>query len=203
MFDGALRPLIDGPLNAIGARLARAGITADGLTIAGFGFGLLAAASVAGGAAMWALVPLLAGRLCDGLDGAVARHTAPTDRGGFLDIVLDFVFYGIFPLSFAVADPAANALAAAFLLFGFLANGTSFLAFAIIAQKQGLSTAAQGPKSIFYLAGIAEGAETIGFFVLMCLLPGWFAVLATVFGAMCLASAAARIIGAYRRLGPG
>lgn len=55
-------------------------------------------------------------RLCDALDGAVARQGQPTDAGGFLDITLDFLFYASIPLAFAVADPGANALAAAVLL---------------------------------------------------------------------------------------
>ena len=51
-------------------------------------------------------------RLFDGLDGAVARASTKTDRGGFLDIVLDFAFYGAIPLGFVLADPAGNAVAA-------------------------------------------------------------------------------------------
>ncbi len=56
---------------------------------------------------------IAASRLADGLDGELARVTAPTDRGAFLDITLDFLFYASVPLAFAWADPAANALAAA------------------------------------------------------------------------------------------
>jgi len=40
---------------------------------------------------------LLANRVVDGLDGAVARATVATVRGAFLDIVLDFAFYAAFP----------------------------------------------------------------------------------------------------------
>ncbi len=79
---------------------------------------------------------LLLSRLCDGLDGAVARHTQKTDRGGFLDIVLDFAFYGVIPLGFVVAEPAQNAVAGAVLLFAFYVNGASFLAYAIMAEKR-------------------------------------------------------------------
>ncbi len=204
MFDAVLRPLINRPLDALGRRLGRAGVEADAITVAGAAVGLVAALMVASGVpAQWALVPLALNRLCDGLDGAVARHSVsgPTDRGGFLDIALDFVFYGAMPLAFAVADPASNALPACVLLFSFLANGTSFLAFATLAAKRGLETAAQGRKSIFYLSGIAEGTETVVFFFAFCAFPQFFPWLAGVFAAMCIVSAGARIWGGARLLG--
>ncbi len=81
------------------------------------------------------LALLLASRLADGLDGAVARLTQPTDRGAFLDITLDFLFYASIPLAFAIADPAANALPAAVLLAAFIGTGSSFLAFAVLAAQ--------------------------------------------------------------------
>ena len=67
-------------------------------------------------------LPLLLNRALDGLDGALARLSRVTDRGAFLDIGLDFVFYAAIPLAFAVSDPAANALAAAVLLAAFSAR---------------------------------------------------------------------------------
>ena len=198
MFDTRLRPLIDPPLNRFGAWLAARGIAADMLTVAAFVTGLLAASAVLAGWFLVALGLMLAGRLLDGLDGAVARATRTTDVGGYLDITLDFAFYGIFPLAFAIHDPAANALAAAALIASFYVNGGSFLAYAVLAEKRGLKTDAQGRKSIFYLAGLAEGAETIAIFAAMCLWPAGFAVLAWAFAALCLLSASARIIGVWR-----
>ncbi len=195
MLDARARRLIDPPLDQMGATLARRGLTADGLTLAGLAVGLLAAVTIALGAPGWALVPLLASRLLDGLDGAVARATAPTDFGGYLDIWSDFVFYGAVPFGFAVLDPA-NALAAAFLLLSFYVNGTSFLGFAAQAAKQGMETRAQGRKSLYYSAGLLEGTETIAVFVAFCMFPGWFAPLAWVFGALCLLTAAARVANA-------
>ena len=85
------------------------------------------------------MVLIIANRVCDGLDGAVARSAGGTDLGAYLDITLDFLFYSAVPFAFAVADPA-NAMAAAFLIFSFVGTGSSFLAFAIIAQKRGIST---------------------------------------------------------------
>ncbi|MCB1835193.1 MAG: CDP-alcohol phosphatidyltransferase family protein, partial [Geminicoccaceae bacterium] len=74
-----------------------------------------------------------------------------TDLGGFLDITLDFIFYSGFVFAFAVHDPQANGLAAAFLVFSFIGTGSSFLAFAIMAARRGLATERRGKKSLYYL----------------------------------------------------
>lgn len=200
MFDARLRPLIDPPLNRLGSELARSGVSANTVTLTGFCAGIFAAIAIALGEPLAGLVLIALNRLADGLDGAVARATRKTDLGGYLDITLDFFFYGAIPFAFAVHDPSANALAATALLLSFYANGSAFLAFAIMAQKHGLETDRQGSKSLYYIGGLAEGAETIALFVLMCLWPSGFAVLAWGFAAICALSAAARVLIAVRLL---
>lgn len=196
MLDRYARRLIDPPLNAFGSGLAARGLTADGVTLIGLALGLLAALLIALGAPGWALFPLLASRIADGLDGAVARATRKTDFGGYLDIAVDFLFYGAIPMAFVWADPAGNGAAGAFLLTSFYFNGTSFLGYAILAEKHGHRTDAQGQKSLYYSNGLLEGTETIVFFVLLCLLPTYFAPLAWIFGTLCFATATLRIIAA-------
>ncbi|MGJ8612046.1 MAG: CDP-alcohol phosphatidyltransferase family protein [Octadecabacter sp.] len=198
MLDAAARKLIDRPLNALGKTLAARGVTADGVTLAGLALGLLAAAMIAVGWTGLALGPLLASRLADGLDGAVARASQKTDFGGYLDIACDFLFYGAIPFGFVVMDPTANAIAGAFLLTSFYFNGTSFLGYAILAEKRGLETSAQGIKSLYFSNGLLEGTETIVFFVLLCLFPASFALLAWVFGTLCFATATLRLFAARR-----
>jgi len=103
MLDATLRRIIDPPLDRIGRRLAGAGVAANGITLVGFAIGLLAIPCLA---AEWygaALAAILVNRLADGLDGAVARRTALTDFGGYLDIVCDFVFYAGVAFGFALA----------------------------------------------------------------------------------------------------
>jgi phosphatidylglycerophosphate synthase len=200
MFDARLRPMIDPPLNAIGVRLANAGISANMVTVSGFCLGLLAAGSIAFGYFLAGFVLIALNRLFDGLDGAVARASQKTDLGGYLDITLDFFFYGAIPLAFAIQAPETNALPAAALLASFYANGSAFLAFAIMAEKRNLSTNHQGAKSLYYIGGLAEGTETIGLFLLMALLPAWFPVLAWAFAGVCLVSASARVLIGLRAL---
>lgn len=198
MLDGQMRRLIDPPLNHAGRWLAARGATADGVTLAGLALGLLAAGFLALGLpGLVALVPLLASRIADGLDGAVARATQKTDFGGYLDIVCDFLFYGAVPLAFALRDPS-NAPAAAFLLTSFYVNGTSFLGYAVLAEKRGMTTSSRGEKSLYFTAGLLEGSETIAFFVLLCLWPAGFVPLAWGFGALCFVTALARVLLARR-----
>ena len=189
-----LRPGFD-----IAARkLAAAGAGADQVTVAGFAIGIAGSVAVAFGHFAIGLVGLLLGRICDGLDGALARSSTATDRGAFLDITLDFIFYASVPLAFAVADPAANALAAAALLVGFVGTASSFLAFATIAAQRGLTSDAFPRKGIYYLGGLAEAAETIVAFAAMCLWPHHFATIAYLFSALCFVTATTRIVAGWR-----
>ncbi len=196
MLDRAARQIIDPPLNRIGKNLAANGFTADGVTAIGLGLGLLSAVLIWGGWFLLALVPLLLSRFADGLDGAVARATQKTDFGGYFDIAADFLFYGAIPCAFVFFDPTANGVAGAFLLTAFYFNGTSFLGFAILAEKHGMETIAQGHKSLYYSNGIVEGTETILFFVLLCLFPDAFSALSWIFGTLCFMTAALRIYAA-------
>lgn len=195
MLDAALRRLIDPPLDTAGRALAGRGVSADAVTVAGFLIGLAAFPALAIQAYPWALAALVANRLADGLDGAVARATAPSDLGGYLDIVCDFIFYAGFVCFFAIGRPD-HALMAAILIFSFIGTASTFLAYAIIAAKRGVTTSLRGRKSLYYLGGLAEGTETIAVLALICLLPDRFALIAGVFAAMCWVTTATRIAAA-------
>lgn len=197
MLDRWMRRLIDTPVSAVGRRLAAAGLSANAITIGGFIVGLLAIPCLAAEWYAAALGLLVANRIADGLDGAVARAAGQNDLGGYLDIVCDFIFYAGFVFGFALADPV-NAQAAAFLMFSFVGTGTSFLAFAVVAAKRGITTELHGAKSLYYLGGLTEGTETIALFVAICLWPGGFVPLAYLFGALCWVTAGTRMLSAWR-----
>lgn len=199
MLDGWAHRKIDPGLSAIAAQLAAAGVRANAVTYAGLVLGLAAAALIAYQAFWAGLALILASRLCDGLDGAIARIHGKTDFGGYLDIVLDFAFYGAVPLGFIIVDPGANAIAGAVLLLAFYVNGASFLAYAIMAEKRRLKSDARGEKSLFFTTGLAEASETLAVFVAMCLLPSWFPVLAFGFAALTAYTTISRIVLAGRR----
>jgi phosphatidylglycerophosphate synthase len=198
MFDAQLRPLIDRLLNRIGRGLVALGMTANQVTMIGAAFGLIAAGCVAAGLFYPALWFVTANRVIDGLDGAVARASRSSDFGGYLDIVSDFIFYGAIPMAFAVARPE-TALAAAFLIFSFIGTATSFLGFAILAEKHQVTTQIRGKKAFYYLGGLTEGTETILLFLAMLVWPDYFSLMAIVFGILCWVTTGTRIYAAYRQ----
>lgn len=187
MFDARLRPIIDPPLNRAGRALARLGISANMLTFAGLAIGLCGAVAIAFGEIWAGLALIIANRLLDGLDGAVARATQPTALGGYFDIVADFAFYVSVPMGFGIMSEA-NTLAALILVASFVLTGVSFLAFAVVAAERGEETQAHGKKSFFYSTGLAEGTETIAVFIAMCLFPTWFETIAYVYAGLCVAT---------------
>ena len=198
MFDAQLRPLIDRLLNPIGRGLVALGMTANQVTMIGAAFGLIAAGCVAAGLFYPALWFVIANRVIDGLDGAVARASRSSDFGGYLDIVSDFIFYSAIPMAFAVARPE-TALAAAFLIFSFIGTATSFLGFAILAEKHQVTTKIRGKKAFYYLGGLTEGTETILLFLAMLVWPDYFSLMAIVFGILCWVTTGTRIYAACRQ----
>jgi phosphatidylglycerophosphate synthase len=202
MLDASLRRLIDPPLAAAGRRLAGLGLSANAVTLGGFLLGLAALPLLAAGAFGPALILILLNRLADGLDGAIARSRQPSELGGYLDILCDFLVYGGVVFGFALAAPE-NRLASAFLLFSFIGTGSSFLAFAILAARHGWETSLRGRKSFYHLGGLTEGSETILFFVAACLFPRAFPALAWIFGAACWLTTLGRALAAWKFLRGG
>jgi phosphatidylglycerophosphate synthase len=200
VFDARLRPLIDPPLNAAGRVLAGWGIGANAVTLAGLPLALGAGLAIAHHLYLLALGLILANRLLDGLDGAIARTSRVSDLGGYLDILADFAFYVAVPLGFGFAAPA-NTAPAMVLIASFTLTCASFVAFAAIAAKRGEETSAHGTKSFFYSTGLAEGAETIAVFAAMCLWPMWFPEIAWGYAALCLLTVIQRSLMARRAFG--
>ena len=198
MFDARIRPLIDPPLNRIGRALAGWGVSANMLTFTGLALGLGGAVAIAFGHVGLGLALIIANRLLDGLDGAVARVNGPTALGGYFDIVADFAFYVSVPLAFGFLDPA-NTKAALVLVASFVLTGVSFLAFAVIAAERGEETKEHGTKSFFYSTGLAEGTETVLVFIAFALFPAWFVPIAYGYAVLCVLTVFQRSAMAIRR----
>jgi len=197
MLDRALRRVIDPCLEPVAGLLQRSGVHANSVTVLGFLLGLGGCAAIAAGHVWPGLVLILGNRLADGLDGMVARRSGGSDQGGFLDIVLDLLFYSLVPLSFGLLDRERNLLPAAVLLVSFFGTSGSFLAYAVMMAKRGESG---GQKSFVYSAGLMEGSETVLFFVAFCVFPGWFAELAWVFAGLCFLTTLQRVLKGLRTL---
>lgn len=193
MLDRPVRKLIDPWLDVPARWLSRRGVSANAVTVVGFALGMAGCLAIAMGQPLVGLAFVLSNRLADGLDGCVARRTGSSDVGGFLDFVLDVIFYGGVPFAFAVADPTVL-LPACFLIYSFMGTTVSFLAFAVISAKRGVTSDADGKKSFYYSVGLMEGTETVLFFVLFCLFPAHFAPLAWLFGGLCWLTIAIRVV---------
>lgn len=200
MFDPFLTPITREILESPARWLVRRNINADQVTVSGFLIGLLAVPALALEYYLLALALILLNRFADGLDGAVARLTQMTDAGGYLDIVLDFIFYSAVVFGFLLADLDSNAAAAGVLMVTFMGTGATFLAFASIAAKRGIENLNYPNKSLHYMGGLTEGFETILAFVLFCLLPEYFVLLASLFAVMCWLTALTRLYSGYRTL---
>lgn len=200
MLDRYSVQWVKAPLQKSAAILDKRGFKADAVTFGGFLVGCLALPLLACQYYALALICIVLNRICDGLDGALARRQGRTDAGGFLDIALDFVFYSLVPLGFVLANPEQNAVAGAVLIFSFIGTGTSFLAFASVAGKHAIDNPNYPHKSLYYMAGIAEGTETIAFLILVCIFPQWFAQLAYGFAVICFLTTANRIFSGYLTL---
>lgn len=193
MFDVALRRFVDPALIRVAGWIANTRMSANMLTIGGAGLALSAAFFVAQSNFTAALVFILLNRIVDGLDGAVARINGPTELGGYLDTICDYIFYISIPVAFGFIDPV-NHIPALLLAASFTLTAVSFLAFAAITARRATDNGAHGPKAFIYSTGLMEGAETISFFVLFCLFPSFFPTLAIIFAALCLLTVAQRFI---------
>ena len=207
MFDAPLRRRLDGPLARVAALLDRSWVSPDRLTLAGLALGLTSAGLAAGQLWAWALVTWLLSRVMDGLDGPLARRRSGKEQGsaagGFLDIAADFLVYGATVVGVAIGATTgevalADWLPFAAVLLAYYVNGTAFLAFSSIAERTGHRI--DDGRSLSFLGGVAEGAETILVHSLWLILPAHAASIATVWAAVVGVSAGHRIVVGYLTL---
>ena len=198
MFDTQLRRVVDDPLNFVARHIAGSAFTANRLTVTGAMIGLAAAYCVAMEYFWFAALLVVLNRIFDGLDGAVARINGPSDWGGYLDSLADYLFYISIPVAFGIADPV-NLLPALLLVASFTLTAVSFLAFAAIAAKLPDRKVGPTPKAFIYSTGLMEGGETIVFYILFCILPDMFGILATMFAFFCFLTVVQRIFIASRK----
>ncbi len=177
-------------------------MTPDRLTAAGLVLGLGSAAAAAVGWWSVALVLWLASRLADGLDGSLARlRGSGSAAGGFFDITADFVVYGSTVVGVgmgAVAEFGASWWPFVLVLLAYYVNGSAFLAFSSIAERVGRQL--DDGRSLSFLGGVAEGAETIAVHSLWLILPFVAEEIAVGWAVVVGLSAFARIVAGFRAL---
>lgn len=197
MLDSLIRARLRPGIEPVAAALDRRGVAPGAITAVGLAVGV--GACVAAALAAWplALVLWLLNRGFDGLDGAVARRRGPTDLGGMLDFLADFVVYGGFIVGVAIALPDAR-IACAALLAAYLLNNVALLSFASLVEKRRLPHGDE--RSLRFTAGLTEGTETIVAYSAICIVPAHAATIAWIFAAMVLFTVGQRVDLARRVL---
>tara|TARA_B100000575_G_C22906773_1_gene526766 strand:+ start:210 stop:806 length:597 start_codon:yes stop_codon:yes gene_type:complete len=198
MLDRYSYRLIEPFLTTVGRNLLKVGLTPNSLTWIGLAFCIFAVVSIFYSNMLWGLLFIYLNRLCDGLDGHMARQTQITNYGGFIDIFFDFIFYALIPLSFGF-QREENLIPAIILLLATFLNGTSFLAFAAAKSTEGKNKEFQ-KKSIYYSYGLMEGTETILFFSLFCIIPDNFSFISYIFSALIFVTMLQRVYEAKKIL---
>ena len=202
MFDRSIQRLIQKPLSFLGKFLLKI-FQPNHITFIGFFFGIMMCFLIFIHSYFLAILFLFLNRLCDGLDGVMARQTSPSPLGAYLDIILDFIIYAAFVLVFSLENEI-NLLTGVFLLFSYICTGTTFLTQAIIQPQLDYSQQQDNdedeiPKSFIYASGLIEGTETIFFMFLCLIMPKAFPILGFLFSVMCLITAIARVIIFYKK----
>ncbi|WP_253905647.1 CDP-alcohol phosphatidyltransferase family protein [Arthrobacter sp. H5] len=210
MFDTRLRPLLAPTLNLTAGWLDVPWITPNRLTGANLVLGL--ASAVLAASQLWwaALICWLLCRLADGLDGPLARRRAArfpdgprqaSGQGGFWDISADFVVYGATVIGVALGATAefnADWLPFLLVMFAYYINGSVFLAFSSIAESSGRQL--DDGRSLSFLGGLTEGAETVLVHSLWLIFPAAAAQIAIVWAVLVSISALQRIVGGFSLL---
>lgn len=192
MLDTAARRLTGPPLDAVARRAAAAGIRPTTITGAGWLAGIGCCLAIVAGAWPVAIVLWVVNRVLDGLDGAVARQTGPTDLGGFLDILADFSIYAGVVLAVAIEVPDAR-LACAALLVAYYVSGTAFLALSSILERRRAEDHLD-QRSLRFVGGLAEGTETAIVYVVLMALPAHAELIVWIFCAAVAITALQRTV---------
>ena len=201
MLDAKVTPYIKPMLRPLVSWLDKQNVTPNQITVAGFCLGLLAMPFIILGVWSGAFACICLNRVCDGIDGELARYqSSSSSAGGFLDICLDFLFYASVPLAFGTANPQEWGIPALVLIASFIGTGSSFLAFAIAAEKFNIDRPQFSNKSFYYMQGLTEGTETIAVFLAFCLWPSYFAPLAYLFAGACAITVVTRIVFGFTTL---
>lgn len=198
MIDRRAREALQPALTALARPLDRWGLGPTAVTVAGLVVGVGACAAAALAAWPVALALWLLNRLADGVDGALARLQTGGGgaRGGYVDLMADFAVYGGFVAGCAVGQPTAR-LACLVLLLAYYLNGAALLAHAALTR----GPEGSDDRSVVFLGGLAEGAETVVVHALMVVVPSQMAPIAWAFAVLVAITVVQRVTWTVRTLG--
>lgn len=157
---------------------------------------------------IWALFLWVFSRLCDGLDGSMARLSGrQSEVGGYLDLVCDVVVYALFPLAAAAANGTPMVWrGVGFLLAAYYINLTCWSVLAAILEKRAATlekhkrqgNAPQRTTTVIMPRGIIEGFETVLIYTAFCIFPQIIWHLFVITAILTMLSALIRVVWVVR-----
>lgn len=195
MLDSFVKPYIEKYVTQVGKNLAGNKFTATQITLGGFVVGVLASFCAGMQAYSIGLILMLANRISDGLDDAVADASERTAFGTYMDAITNIVFFGLVIFMFGIGQ--GQGTAAAFVIFSFMSMTATHYASVILGNDQKPQTAG---KVTFAPGSLVEGTELTLYLVLIFLLPGMFAPISMLFGLLCWVTAFGRIFSTMQEL---
>ena len=198
MLDQTLRV----PKRTVFAPLARRlSLSPNLVTLLGLGAGLVAVGQAASGNLERALLFWVLNRLLDGLDGELAEvQGRKTDFGGYLDMMCDLLIYALLPVALTWGS-GGSWWPVALLLTSFYLNVGSWMYLSAILEKRAQGATARGERTqVTMPSGLIEGGETILFYSLFLIMPGYLRELFLLFALLVFFTAGQRVSWAWRNL---
>lgn len=176
--------------------------SANRLTVLGMLAGIVASGAAAKGWWGFALWMWWVNRCFDGLDGIVARLQRPTDFGGFLDIVCDFVVYCSLPFGLAWGMPSDSGMLVVAIYQAVLVLNTVSLFFlsSIMEKRSAGATARSEKTTVTFPVSFVEGAETVVIYTLWLAIPSVWEYLMILFTIAVAANVVQRLQWAMENL---
>jgi phosphatidylglycerophosphate synthase len=195
VFDSSLRTTIDPYLNKLADQLGKIGVKPNHISVYGFVVGIVGCIAIGMASYMFGLFLILLNRLCDGVDGAVARYNQeqgekPNAYGAYLDTVLEMLLFGAFVFLFVLGQPH-HATGGVFILFSFLGLFTTSLGSYVVGNNN-------IKRPFYHPVNLVQRTEIVGFIILSCFYPDAFSAIAVLFGVLCWFTTISRIWFAYR-----
>ena len=178
MLDEITRAYKERWLGGLAKRLD--GVPPTAVTLLALLWGLMCLAAIWWGAYGTAALFWALNRLADGLDGTLARaQNRQTDWGGYLDILTDYLIYGLVPVVLVAADPQeSHWLFLAILLVSYYVNTASWMYLSAILEKRNAGAAHRGEQTTITMPpALIGGTETIAAYFVFLLWPaqlGWW-----------------------------
>ena len=197
MFDAQARVWLRPAFDVAARPLAARRVDPMVVTLSGLGVGIGACVAVAFERWWIGLALFAINRYLDGVDGVLARRRGTSAVGGFVDFAADLIFYAAFVVAVAIAVPTAR-LACAVLLAAFYLNAGVWLTLSSLLERRRAERSDE--RTLRFMPGLVEGAETILVFGAFCVLPDHAEIIAWTFAGLIAVSTLHRMTTGVRLL---